>query len=106
MGSRKGVGRRSKLGSAFILKSRFFQWMVQDYGAFGFGTGSFCSISSSSNFSSEGLTDWFLIFLILLALWLFLLALKLESIEVGLSKWLSSNFSFNPHFNSKVLLAK
>jgi hypothetical protein len=25
---------------------------------------------------------------------------------VGLSKWLSSNFSFNPHFNSKVLLAK
>jgi hypothetical protein len=41
--------------------------------------------------------------LLLLALWLFLPPLKLESIEVGLSRWLFSNFSFNPHFNFGVL---
>ncbi len=92
MGFKKGFGRRSKLGSASIFRNCLFRWMVQG-GVFGFGGGSFCSISFSSIFLLKGLADQSLVFLLLLALWLFLPPLKLEPIEVGLLRWLSSNLS-------------
>jgi hypothetical protein len=77
-----------------------------DYGTFGFGMRSSYSRSCSSNFSLKGLVHWFLVFLILLASWLFLPPWKLESIEVGLLRWPSSNFSLNPRLDFGVLSAK
>jgi hypothetical protein len=92
MGSRMGFWRRFKLGFASIFKSCLLQWIVRDYRPSRFGTGSSCFRSSSSCLSHEGPTNWSLVFLNFLVLWLLFPSLKLESIEVGLSRHASSNF--------------
>lgn len=106
IGFGKGAGRKSKLGFASILGSRLLQWTIRDYGISRFEMHSFCSKSSTFDFSLKGLIDWVLVFLILLASWLFLPPLKLELIEVGLLKWPSLDFSLDPHLDFGVQLAK
>jgi hypothetical protein len=87
-----------------IFRNCLFQWTVRNYKTYGFGGGSFCFRSSSSCLSPKGLANHSLVFVKFLALWFLLPPLKLESIEVGLSTWVSSNFSFNPRSNYGVLL--
>jgi hypothetical protein len=93
MGSRMGFWRRSKLGSASIFKSCLLRWIVRDCRPFGFGAGSSYFGSSSSYLSPEGPIDWSLVFLNFLALWFLFPSLKLELVEVGLSRHAFSNFS-------------
>jgi len=99
MGSRIGFWKRSKLGSTSIFRNHLIWWIVQDCKAYGFGVGSSSSRSRSFHLSFEGPTNWSLVFLNFLALWLLFPPLKLESIEVGLSRHASSNFFFNLHSN-------
>jgi hypothetical protein len=103
MGSRMGFWRRSKLGFVSIFKSCLLPWIVRDYRASGFGMASSYSRSSSSCLSFEGPADWSLVFFNFLTLWLLVPTLKLESVEVGLSRCASSNFSLNLHFDYGVL---
>ncbi len=104
MGTRMGFWKRSKLGSMSIFNNYHFWWTIQDYRASGFGGGSFYSKSSSFHLSLEGLGDCSLVFFNFFALWLFLPLLKLELVEVGLSRQAFSNFSLNSHFDFRVLI--
>ncbi len=99
MGSRMGFWKRSKLGSTSIFNNHLIWWTVQDCKAYGFGVGSSSFRSWSFRLSFEGPTNWSLVFLNFLALWLLFPPLKLESFEVGLLRHASSNFSFNLHSN-------
>jgi hypothetical protein len=78
MGFGMGFWKRSKLGFVLIFKSCFFWWTIQDYRPFRFGAGSSCFKSSSSRLSHEGPTNWSLVFLNFLTLWLLFPPLKLK----------------------------
>ncbi len=99
-----GILKKIQIGFASTFKNHLLWWTIQDYKLFRFGTTSSCSKSCSFHLSLEGPSRFILGLPQLLALWLLFPPLKLKSIEMGLSRCVSSNFSLNVCFDFGVLL--